>query len=113
MPDDSIENSEPFPNNLRAFREAAGLTREGLKGICDDLGSSDPLRYKTVSLTTLRNLELGQNKPKIRTANTISKALDNSILELFPLGLDDPLKNPQGNTSITKGRVKGGRKSRK
>jgi transcriptional regulator with XRE-family HTH domain len=100
----------PFPNKLREFRETAGLTREGLKGLCDNLGQNDPLRYKSISLTTLRNLELGQNRPKIRTANTISKAIEQSVSVLFPLGLDDPLKNPLGNTSITEGRITGGRK---
>ncbi len=113
MADVQVENSVPFPNKLRETREAAGLTREGLKGICDNLGQSDPLRYKSISLTTLRNLELSQNKPKIRTANTISKALEQPVATLFPLGLDDPLKNPLGNTSITEGRIKGGRRKKK
>ena len=110
MTPDFEETGPPFPNNLRALRETDGLTREGLKGLCDNLGSVDEQRYRSVSLTTLRNLELGQNKPKIRTANTISKALGISVSEIFPLGLDDPLKNPLGNTSITVGRASGGRK---
>ena len=103
-------NGPPFPNNLRNLREIDGLTRAGLKSLCDALGAADPARYRSLSLTTLRDLELGQNKPKTRTANTLAKTLDKSIVELFPLGIENPLKNPLGNTTITPGRNVGGRK---
>ena len=110
MGDEAAENPAPYPNNLREFREADGLTRAGLKSLCESLGLSDPARFRSLSLTTLRDLELGQNKPKTRTASTLSKALEKPIADLFPLGIENPMKNPLGNTSITLGRNKGGRK---
>lgn len=110
MADEVVEQVAPFPNNLRSVREADGLTRAGLKSLCDALGSAEPARFKSISLTTIRDLELGQNKPKTRTANTLARALSKSVDQVFPLGIENPLKNPTGNTSITAGRNKGGRK---
>ena len=112
MGDEEAGIPAPYPNKLREFREADGLTRAGLKSLCDDLSLVEPARYRAVGLTTLRDLELGLSRPKMRTAATVANALKQSITELFPLGIEDPLKNPSGNTRITTGRQTGGRKQK-
>lgn len=87
------------------------MTRAALSSICERLYDQEPLLYSKVSLTTLRNLELGQVRPRARTAAVIAKALGSEPPDLFPLGTDDPRRNPAGNTKITPGRQKGGRQS--
>jgi DNA-binding XRE family transcriptional regulator len=110
MADEVVEQIAPFPNNLRTLREQDSLTRHALKLLCDSFAETDPIRYKSVGLTTLRDLELGLSQPKMRTASTISAALNLTVGEIFPLGIESPYKNPSGKTSITPGRAKGGRK---
>lgn len=106
---EELEQISPFPNNLRTLREQSSLTRHALKLLCESTASADPIRYKSVGLTTLRDLELGLAQPKMRTASTIAAALQHSIEEIFPLGIESPLKNPLGSTLINPDRKKGGR----
>lgn len=99
-----------FPNRLRDVREQERMiTREALKAMCERLHDEDPLLYSKVSIQGLRNLELGLVRPRARTATALAKALGAEIRELFPLGLDDPRRNPDGATRIPTDRRKGGR----
>jgi transcriptional regulator with XRE-family HTH domain len=89
----------PFPNHLREVREKQRLlTRERLQLTCAQLRDQDPVQYQSVSLTAIRNLEKGISKPRLSTARTLCRALDIPLEALFPLGLDDPTKNPTGKT---------------
>ncbi len=104
------EEPPPFPNRLREVREQQRMiTREALRAMCGRLYDEDALLYSRVSLPGLRNLELGLVRPRARTATTLARALEREVLELFPAGLDDPRRNPCGNTRISPERKKGGR----
>ena len=96
-------------NRLRAAREAAMLTREQLCQICERLADQDPAVHTPVSVSAIRHLEQLPRKPRVRTAATLCAALGKTVEDLFPLGLDTPIKNPQGKTRIPPDRPKGGR----
>ena len=97
----------PFPNRLREVRERERMiTREALRVMCERLHDDEPLLYSKVSLAAIRSLELGQSRPRARTAAAIAKVLHVAPAELFPLGPDDPRRNPEGNTRITPERRK-------
>lgn len=96
-------------NPLRAARDAALMTRAQLSLRCSSLAQDDPTRYTSVSVNAIRDLEVGRTKPRRSTAATLSAALQKTINELFPQGLDTPLRNPQGHTSIAPDRPRGGR----
>jgi DNA-binding XRE family transcriptional regulator len=96
-------------NKLREARDEALMTRMQVSMRCFILAETDPSRYVGVSVAAIRDLEVGRTKPRRRTAVTLAAALDLAVDALFPLGLDTPIRNPEGRTRITPGRRKGGR----
>lgn len=106
----SEDQRAPYPNRLREIRETEkSWTRDALRSICEQLCRENAAIYTTVSLTTLRTLEIGMSRPQLKTAATLAKALDKLPSEVFPLGVDDPRRNPKGNTIVAPDRKKGGR----
>jgi hypothetical protein len=107
---EQISEEPPYPNRLREVRERERfLTREAVIALCRDLQSEQPFIYTTVSQTGLKSLEAGRVRPQMKTAATLAKVMGQEIPSLFPMGLDDPRRNPDGKTTITPNRKKGGR----
>jgi len=86
----------PYPTMLMTARMAARKTRAQIVGRCRALRDEDSDSYVTISSTTLRSLELGKSKPRMRTAVTLAKVLDANIESLFPGGIDSTPRNPLG-----------------
>jgi transcriptional regulator with XRE-family HTH domain len=85
-----------FPNNLRARREEAVLTRAQLAAMTKKLAARDEVLYKSVSERSLERLERGEVQPQTRTAKTLAKALGCSVSSLFPLQTTNQARNPRG-----------------
>ncbi len=109
MTDFLEENAPPYPNNLRQVREQVLLSRASLVLACKGLAEKDAVRFTALSISTIRSLEVGLTRPRLTTAATLAVALGVSAADLFPDGLDDPVRNPSGNTRITANRPRGGR----
>jgi hypothetical protein len=105
------QDVEPlYPNKLREVREQEKLlTRAALSSLCAELADRSPAMYKRVSVTTIRYLEVGATRPQLSTARTLAAVLQTPHGELFPMGIDDPKRNPHGRTRIDPDRAKGGR----
>ena len=100
----------PYPNNLRRVREdSAMISRALLSARCAKLAEQDDTRFVKVSLPGLRALELGLSRPRRVTAATLATSLETTVETLFPGGVDDPVRNPDGNTRIEPDRLRGGR----
>lgn len=105
-----IFEEPPYPNRLREVRERERfLTREAVIALCRDLQLAQPFLYTTVSQTGLKSLEAGRVRPQMKTAATLARVMGQEVLTLFPMGIDDPRRNPEGKTTITPNRNKGGR----
>ncbi len=105
-----MENETPqFPNRLREVREARLLSRAGVIQLCRRLSDEDDARFARVSMTTLHDLECGLHRPRLRTAATLSKVLEEPVDQLFPSGLDSTARNPGGNTSDASTWIRRGR----
>jgi transcriptional regulator with XRE-family HTH domain len=102
------EDNSPHPNHLRAFRLKAFLTRVQLAGLTMTLKTENPDAYSSVSSRSLERLERGETRPRIKIAAVLAKALGIDPSELFPLGPDDGIRNPEGRTSISLRRSKRG-----
>lgn len=81
-----------FPNELRKHRLRACLSRELLADITARLGACESHRYVAVSVATIKALELGWSKPRVRTAATLAKALEISPSAIFTSGFDDSVR---------------------
>src|SRR5436190_58562 len=86
MPESS--NKPQFPNELRAYRDRACLTRRQLSALSARLSESDPVQYTYVGPTTIQNLERGLSQPRVSTARTLSHLLGTDPKNVFPSGLD-------------------------
>ena len=106
------ESAPPYPNRVREFRVAAFLSREALHERTSVLEQEDKASYAAISARTLERLERGETRPRIRTAAAIAKVLGISPTELFPLGPDDGLRNPQGHTTIPSSRPPRGKRKK-
>ena len=82
------EPAPAYPNNLRALRESAALTRARLAALCAQLADEDSIRYTAVGESTIKHIELGGSQPRASTAATLAKALDRTVAEIFPKGID-------------------------
>lgn len=102
-------NKPLWPNNLRQARDEALMTRAQLSLRCAQLADGDPIGFSPVSSSAIRDLEFGETRPRRGTAVTLSRVLGTPVPELFPLGLDDAARNPDGHTRVVPGRRKGGR----
>ena len=100
---------EKFKNNLRQARTEAHLTRDQLLKLCRTLHEKDQERYVTLGLTTLKEIEAGALRPRLRRAVTVAVALGKSVEDLFPLGWDDTPRNPEGKTRVSPDPEKRGR----
>lgn len=100
---------EKFKNNLRQARTEAHLTRDQLLQLCRTLYDQDQERYVTLGLTTLKEIEAGALRPRLRRAVTLADALGKTVEDLFPLGWDDTPRNPEGYTRVSDDPKKRGR----
>ena len=99
----------PYPNYLRAFRLRAFFTREQLAAKTVELGLQDAAKFTQVSARSLERLERGETRPKIRVATSLAAVLEVTPSEIFPLGPDDGLHNPDGKTRIPSDRPSRGK----
>jgi len=60
-------------------------------------------------MSSLKRLESGRSRPRMASAQSLAVVLGADIAILFPAGLDDPVRNPEGRTKIRDDRKKGGR----
>lgn len=102
-----------YPNNLRAKRTEYYITQAQLSAKCSELAANSPLQYVPVSLPAIRLLEAGNRRPRATTAVSLAIALSSTPAELFPAGIDDPIRNPEGKTRISPDRRRGGRPRKK
>lgn len=84
----SKEQAVPHPNDLRRYRDAAGLTRRQLSLLCNRQAEKDANFFTSVSIGAIRKLEAGLSRPRATTAATLAAALKKSVKTLFPNGLD-------------------------
>jgi transcriptional regulator with XRE-family HTH domain len=111
---DDFVTPKPFNlNNLRQMRDSSHLTREQILKRAADLAKGNPDNHVPLSLSALKKLESGLSRPRPRTAVTLASALSTTVEALFPHGLDDTPRNPQGLTHIPVDRRKGGRPKKK
>jgi DNA-binding XRE family transcriptional regulator len=87
------------------------ISRAQLALRCKQLAEEAPAKYVTVSMSTIRDLEAGERKPRPNTANTLAVALRWDAQELFPSGFDDKPRNPSGKTRVPEDRSRVGRPS--
>jgi DNA-binding XRE family transcriptional regulator len=78
-----------YPNNLRVLREERLLSRDQLAELTERLALEDSVRYKALSPSTVKSLELGWTRPRMSTALVLSTFFGKPVDELFPAGLDD------------------------
>lgn len=100
---------ERHANKLREARHGAKLTRDQLLQRCQALYKMDQERYVTIGLTTLKEIEAGAVRPRLKRAVTLAAALEATVEYLFPLGWDDTARNPQGKTRLPADPEKRGR----
>jgi len=103
---------ERYANRLREARYGAKLTRDQLLQRCQALFQEDHGRYVTLGLTTLKEIEAGAVRPRLKRAVTLAAALEVTVESLFPLGWDDTVRNPEGNTRLPDDPEKRGRPRR-
>ena len=101
--------SHEYENRLRDARVGKNLTRQQLSTRCLAFKEKDDERYVTVSISTIKQLELGGHKPRLKTAVTLAVVLDAAANDLFPLGMDDGIRNTTGKTRSPDNPKKGGR----
>lgn len=75
----------------------------------EGLEISDPGKYRSLAPSSLKRLEAGRRRPRMATAVTLAAVLEQDIDTLFPSGVDDPVRNPEGKTRIAPDRKIGGR----
>jgi transcriptional regulator with XRE-family HTH domain len=75
-----------FPNNLRAERKKAFLSRASLCSLTNELAKVDKLRFRKVSIKAVEKLERGESMPHPQTAAALAEALGQNPLDVFPLG---------------------------
>jgi transcriptional regulator with XRE-family HTH domain len=75
-----------FPNNLRAERKKAFLSRAALCSLTHKLAEVDQLRFRKVSIKAVEKLERGESMPHPQTASALAEALGHDPLDVFPLG---------------------------
>lgn len=83
---------------MKAYREAAYLTKGQLAELLARAAESDPTRYTSVSVRNLERLERGDIQPRAKTAVSIAYVLKVGVAELFPNGLASFNNNPAGIT---------------
>lgn len=88
----------PYPNNLRNKREEAVLTRGQLAALTARAAKVDEVLYIAVSERSLERLERGDVQPRMRTAKALAKALGCEVKTLFPNGVANQNRNPQGRS---------------
>ena len=98
-PEDKQGNA--YPNTLRERREAKLLTRPALSELCKELALTSPALFAAIGTTTIRDLESGTTRPRLKTVATLARVLEVDPNELFPSGFDDPRRNPTGKTDVT------------
>lgn len=81
-------HDQPFPNELRAHRDRACLTRQQLSALSARLAEADSVQFTYVGYTTIQNLERGLSQPRASTARTLAQVLQADVREVFPRGLD-------------------------
>ena len=101
--------SHEYENGLRNARVGKNLTRQQLSKRCSALQKKDDERYVTVSVSTIKQLEAGGHKPRLRTAVTLAAVVELEANLLFPLGFDDGIRNTAGKTRSSDNPEKGGR----
>ena len=101
--------SHEYENGLRDARVEKNLTRPQLSTRCMALKEKDDERYVTVSVSTIKQLELGGHKPRLKTAVTLAAVVEVEANFLFPLGFDDGIRNTTGKTRSPDNPQKGGR----
>lgn len=107
MPEDAS-----YPNCVRELRQAAFLTREALAVRVAALAEENSAEYATVSVSSLERLERGGSRPRARVAAAIAKALGAEPADVFPMGADDGIRNPEGTTRIPVNRPPRGKASK-
>lgn len=93
-----------YPNFVRVRREEQHLTQAQLSALCADLAKQQPLRHVRIGVPGISLLEAGKRRPRSTTAFTLATALNTTPSELFPEGLDNPRRNPEGKTRINPNR---------
>ena len=78
------------------------LTQTQLVALCKYISEQDPLRYKPISIASVRALEAGTRRPRRNLAATLGKALEVDPDALFPAGFDDLSHNPLGRGAKSK-----------
>ncbi len=101
--------SHEYENGLRDARVEKNLTRQQLSTRCTTLKEKDDERYVTVSVSTIKQLESGGHKPRLKTAVTLAAVVEVEANFLFPLGFDDGIRNTTGKTRSPDNPKKGGR----
>ena len=94
---------------LRRRRLELQLSQEDVVMLTRKLQDEDPEGFRSISGTSLRRLEAGHSKPRARTADTLAKALNQDISLLFPAGIDDRIRNPEGARNRGLDKNQGGR----
>ena len=100
---------EKYRNKLREARVGAKLTRDQLLRRCRTLHDEDHERFVSLGLTTLKQIEAGSVRPRLKRAVTLAAALGATVEDLFPLGWDDTARNPEGRTRVPDDPQKRGR----
>jgi DNA-binding XRE family transcriptional regulator len=90
------KQSGRHPNELRAARSRACLTRAQVSELTKRLATVDSLRFAAVSEATIKSLELGWSRPRPRTATTLARALDARPEDIFTSGIDDSNRKNSG-----------------
>lgn len=88
-----MDGDQPFPNKLREARQDAFLTRE-------ELAERASAPDQPVNARSLERLERGEVRPRPATARALAQFFGIEPKLLFPMGMDDGVRNPMGNTSI-------------
>ncbi len=101
--------SHEYENGLRNARVGKKLTRQQLSMRCSILQKENDECYVTVSVSTIKQLEAGGHKPRLKTAVTLATVLESEADPLFPLGFDDGIRNTTGKTRSPDNPNKGGR----
>lgn len=101
--------SHEYENGLRDARVGKNLIRQQLSARCSALQEKDDERYVKVSVSTIKQLEAGGHRPRLRTAVTLAAVMELEANLLFPLGFDDGIRNTTGKTRSPDNPKKGGR----
>jgi hypothetical protein len=88
-----------YPNTLKQARLNAMLSQPQLVALCRQTAEQDPLRYKPISIASVRSLEAGERRPRRNLAATLARVLEVDPHALFPAGFDDQTHNPLGRSA--------------